>query len=355
MKKITLLIVALFFSLVCCSQTDVKNFKVTSSINQSFTFSDRFDFEFYIQGDYGYNEIKYSVYAGSITANNLIGFVRWNREGDDDLVFNSYTKKSSWVNTFYIWSNRSFVTSPGKKFYLVTEYDGVSKTYTYTIPYSDSDGDGLLDNEDDCPNEYGPISNDGCPLGDPDFIVTEISIDGNGTGSSSFGFQKNAWNDICVTIKNQGETSGRPSSTALIITSGTSLTTSSIFNNLSYPSTNSDIGVNESKEFCISVYFNDTYLGYPLSSYKYIHAITDFYDDEDESNEGNNNSYAQLSTTSAKISLYPKTILVVSNSFSSYTVNNYTEEKNVLQLIPSGTTYYVKENSKTSYARKLML
>ena len=31
-------------------------------------------------------------------------------------------------------------------------------------PYKDSDGDGLLDKDDDCPNTVGPISNKGCPV-----------------------------------------------------------------------------------------------------------------------------------------------------------------------------------------------
>ena len=31
-------------------------------------------------------------------------------------------------------------------------------------PPKDSDGDGLLDNEDDCPSKYGPRSNKGCPV-----------------------------------------------------------------------------------------------------------------------------------------------------------------------------------------------
>ena len=31
-------------------------------------------------------------------------------------------------------------------------------------PYKDTDGDGLLDKDDDCPNTAGPIENKGCPI-----------------------------------------------------------------------------------------------------------------------------------------------------------------------------------------------
>lgn len=35
-------------------------------------------------------------------------------------------------------------------------------------PWGDADGDGILDNVDKCPNEPGPEENDGCPWGDAD-------------------------------------------------------------------------------------------------------------------------------------------------------------------------------------------
>jgi hypothetical protein len=31
-------------------------------------------------------------------------------------------------------------------------------------PWPDTDGDGVTDNEDDCPTERGPRSNRGCPV-----------------------------------------------------------------------------------------------------------------------------------------------------------------------------------------------
>ncbi|WP_417872093.1 thrombospondin type 3 repeat-containing protein, partial [Winogradskyella sp.] len=49
----------------------------------------------------------------------------------------------------------------------------------------DSDGDGVQNWQDNCPNQAGPSSNNGCPVGDPDFIVTSISINAGGTYTST--------------------------------------------------------------------------------------------------------------------------------------------------------------------------
>lgn len=48
---------------------------------------------------------------------------------------------------------------------------------TFTVFAQDSDGDGLGDSRDDCPNQAGPVSNNGCPIvtTDPD------DFDGDGT------------------------------------------------------------------------------------------------------------------------------------------------------------------------------
>ena len=35
-------------------------------------------------------------------------------------------------------------------------------------PLTDTDGDGIPDADDDCPNQPGPASNDGCPVAEPD-------------------------------------------------------------------------------------------------------------------------------------------------------------------------------------------
>jgi OOP family OmpA-OmpF porin len=44
----------------------------------------------------------------------------------------------------------------------------IKETATPTITRKDSDGDGLFDDEDQCPLEPGPVGNKGCPLKDSD-------------------------------------------------------------------------------------------------------------------------------------------------------------------------------------------
>ncbi len=53
-----------------------------------------------------------------------------------------------------------------------------SLSFTITCPGPDSDGDGVPDNQDECPNQPGPPSNNGCPedQGEPDLV-----LDKNGT------------------------------------------------------------------------------------------------------------------------------------------------------------------------------
>lgn len=177
MKRL-IIIIAVLFCLDSYSQVDIKDFTVTN-LNQNYTFGDRFDYNFKIKGNYGYNEIKLKVYAESTSSNNLIGLINWNSDGDDNLSFSTYTQKNMWVKTFFNWNNRSFNTNPSKKFYLKVEYLGNSQTFIYTVPAVDSDNDGVPDNQDNCPNEVGPVSNNGCPA------YPDLSIDKPNTIVSS--------------------------------------------------------------------------------------------------------------------------------------------------------------------------
>ena len=59
--------------------------------------------------------------------------------------------------------------------------------------WDDADGDGVPnDGTDLCPEEAGPASNDGCPLGEPRYWVTDeatvkvLGLRSNGEGSAKF-------------------------------------------------------------------------------------------------------------------------------------------------------------------------
>lgn len=168
-------------SLTTFSQVDITNFKITSTANQTYNEYDRIDYEFDIRGNYGTNEIKLWLYYESVTTNNdnLINYIRWNREGDDNLNYPSYTTKQMWglVAPFNQTQPRTVSTSANKKFYLVVEYQGQSTTHLYTFPDADSDGDGINDSVDRCPNQFGVNSNDGCPL--PDFVFDNNFLSGD--------------------------------------------------------------------------------------------------------------------------------------------------------------------------------
>ncbi|MBP1838443.1 T9SS type A sorting domain-containing protein [Formosa algae] len=177
MKRITLIIIGLFTFSLAFSQTDIRNFKVTADIDELFSWNngDIFNYEFEIKGDYDYNEIKLYVYYNSISSDNLIGLSRWNYEGDYNLNFSTYTLQSKWNTPAYVWSGRSFTTSIGTTFYLVAEYQGVQTIYSYTITSEDRDGDGILNDQDNCPDEAGPSSNNGCPILSPNLSVDSVN------------------------------------------------------------------------------------------------------------------------------------------------------------------------------------
>lgn len=183
MKKIVYLLL-LFVSFSYSQTIDIIGFKVNEPANQSYASGTKFDFEFKIKGDYNtrwppsYHKVDIIIYYQSVSSSNEIGRMYWDREGDQDLNFPSYTLKEMWITSL-----RDYSTTPGKVFKMVVIYDGITKTYTYTYSNPDTDGDGVPDSQDDCPNESGPASNDGCP-GEPD-----LSIDLNGSVINSNCFE----------------------------------------------------------------------------------------------------------------------------------------------------------------------
>lgn len=179
MKKITVLLALIICSL-SYGQTDIINFEITSQFNQTFSSSngDRIDYSFDIRGTYGYGEIKLWIYYETINNDNLINYSRWNREGDNFLEFNNYTTIDWWGMVVPKFNPNfmpfTFNTNPGKTFYLVTEHQGISQTYSYTIPLSDYDGDGVPDIQDDCPYVFGWPQFNGCTS------YAQIDTDGDG-------------------------------------------------------------------------------------------------------------------------------------------------------------------------------
>ncbi|MGG8496268.1 hypothetical protein ACQY1Q_07605 [Tenacibaculum sp. TC6] len=209
----------------------------------------------------------------------------------------------------------------------------------------DSDSDGVPDSQDNCPNQAGPASNNGCPVqqGKPDFIITEIKV--NGIAAPNLKLKANSNNKFCVSIKNIGSATGTIDNTALILTNNAGLTNSSIVANLPYPSTSLTIAPNEVKEMCAELYIWNDYLGYSLSSFHYIHAIADYHERVSESDENNN-------TTVESIGYSSKTAIISVNNFQGIeikreTIKNSEEEKELLNRLPKGFYILNKDGKRT--------
>lgn len=310
------------------SEIDIRNFKITSPKNTSFTFNDRIDYGFEIKGDYsyltnGYHQLDLKLYYETVSSNQLISILKWNREDDLNLVFSNYTLNSFWSTVSYTWNERNFTNSVGKKFILVVDYANLSKQYEYIIPDTDSDGDGVFDSQDNCPSVSNPnqsdVDNDG--IGDvcdtvndnlkPDLIISEVSVEVNNSRTStpsSLVFKRNEWHKLCFTVKNIGNKVGQPKNIQSILASGTSLLQSSVIANLSSLNSNKDIQPNQSTEICADIFIGSTYLGYNLSSFNYLHFIVDANENTSESNESNNEDYSAISVVSSKFNSKTNTL-----------------------------------------------
>ncbi|MEM7486015.1 MAG: thrombospondin type 3 repeat-containing protein [Bacteroidota bacterium] len=160
---------------------DIKDFKVNESKNRSFPSGTQFDFEFKIKGNYsyaanGYHRIDLIVYKGNSTsASNELGRIYWNREDDYDIIYPNYGVKST-----FFFSQKSYNTNPGQQFTMKVTYANDIETFLFTYPDPDTDGDGIPDSQDGCPNEVGPESNNGCPIpsGPAEFEIEQVVIKG---------------------------------------------------------------------------------------------------------------------------------------------------------------------------------
>ena len=192
MKKITYL-VYLMMSFSFSQTIDIIDFKVTEPANQSFSSGERFNFEFKIKGDYNtrwlpsYHKVDLYLYYQSVSSSNRIGRIYWDREGDQDLSFDTYTLQQKWITSL-----RSYSTTPGKVFKMVVVYDGVTETYTYTYPLPDLsiNLDGSVVNSDcfNCDNVFSQIGSDRHYLNEPSGIASiDLYVQNTGDGNSSSG------------------------------------------------------------------------------------------------------------------------------------------------------------------------
>ena len=98
---------------------------------------------------------------------------------------------------------------------------------------------------------------------------------------------------------------------------------------------------------CSEVYIWDKYLGYNLSSFNYLHAIADYHGNTSESNEGNNQAYASVNSSSFKTPTQLTIHDVNGNKINETTINSKTEETDVSKRLPEGF-YFIDKDGKKS-------
>lgn len=215
----------------------------------------------------------------------------------------------------------------------------------------DFDNDGIRNHDDICPNEAGPVSNNGCPLGNPDLVVdlnnstTIVPSSGNPTISLSSNILENLYlgDEIQVYLKvdNKGEVSSGSFKVGFYASVDNNISNSRLLLDESFPS----IPANSSRARSISIshWHFANLLG--ILGNAYIHIKIDKDNNVIESNESNN------SFSSRRINVlnrhrfsrpdYPKVILDLED-FSRITVNNKQEEEEALSQLKKGKLYLIK-------------
>ena len=128
---------------------EIKDFKVNEISSFTYTGTPRkFNYEFKIKGTYSIIELR--VYKNSVSANNLLGFINWNRDRDDDLVFPDYTVHSTWFSSY-----KNFSVNAGQVYILEAKYGNNTKTLTYSVPTPTGNPDLVVD-------EFGSSINSDC-------------------------------------------------------------------------------------------------------------------------------------------------------------------------------------------------
>lgn len=358
MKKITFIIflITSFFSY--SQNIDVIDFKVNEPAGQNFNSGTRFDFEFKIRGDYrysthGHHQIDLIVYKDAINSSNEIARSYWNREDDYNLYFTSYTLKN-WWNT----SLKNYSTQPNKKFILVVKYAGLTKTLIYNYPDVDTDGDGVFDSQDNCPNQAGPASNNGCPLGKPDLTINtsaSTTVVNTTTKPLSSNILETIYLDdqlqVFLAVKNEGVNSSGSFKVGFYVS-----TNNNIDNAIKIlDKTMSNINPNGqgTRTFVLTNWHFANLAG--ILGNAYLHIKLDIDGSVDEENETNNSFSSRrvdIRNTHRTSARFPKNIISLSN-FSRIKVNNEQEEKQALQTMQKGVyVIHSRDGQKSKMIKK---
>lgn len=224
----------------------------------------------------------------------------------------------------------------------------------------DSDNDGLNDFDDDCPNRFG--RDNGCPL--PDFSVnsfslTQENVDPNGNPPT---FELN----FCATIENTGDDDGRPRRVEIVLTTKNSIYNPGTIQTIATINNNTNINSNGgTSEYCfthLSNFKNPFFGQLRLSQFNYVWVIIDEGGPEEYSTENNDAFFSNSKTIiTNKKSLMKYKIIDESLNNSNIDLKIYNlsgqlirstkistkeDEDNVISDLPSGV-YILKTPTKT--------
>ena len=259
----------------------------------------------------------------------------------------------------------------------INDYD-FQKTWnnsTQAISFNcDSDGDGVPDSQDNCPNDAGPSSNNGCP-GNPDLVLdlenTLVFSDCSRFTCypilSELGSTRHLLNSnvsaitFDIAIKNEGTVNSQPTNVALYLSSNKTLEKTG---------TNKD---NKLKSIPLGVINKGSYSTIDAGLYTnmelsgifgnpYILIVLDDDELNTEGNESNNitpvgisinystNLMFKLSSISGNKEVKPYLINIYNFSgqkILSKKVSGTAEENAIVQELPKNGIYIIKSNNET--------
>ncbi|NMH89171.1 thrombospondin type 3 repeat-containing protein [Flavivirga algicola] len=262
------------------------------------------------------------------------------------------------------------------------DYQTVFPPITFNCSEPDTDGDGVPDSQDNCPNEAGPSSNNGCPLptGKPNLYMSSLKILRQSNNQVIFNYpngstntptlNNNNWYDIIVGVKNDGQTTAQSVSLDVIFTNNTSREyphPSVPFYGVETDANIGNIGTNQVIEKTFSIFVGNNIGVSPNLSNNSIYRLffdIDINDDIDETNESDNIKFTQFkysSSTNKNHSKLNQPQPSFENVLKPYPIDIYNfqgrkvlskevsskeEEGKLIQSLTSGL-YVIKSKDKT--------
>ncbi len=226
-------------------------------------------------------------------------------------------------------------------------------------PIIDSDNDGVPDNQDNCPNEAGPSSNNGCPItGNADLVVdldySEALVNDSFKSISSSSFYTLYLDErvqMQLAIRNQGNATSGNSTTSIYASNSSSYASNSatLLEDINF----SNINTNNHQVASGIEFTHHTLSPYVDGSGNvYLHIVVDKNDDVDEGTSGENNnikeSFLRLNIKNDTRSYNLKVIgLWNSQTYYSGTVSSIQQEQLIINNLglTGQTVIVVRDNT----------